>query len=245
MNDKLQRRVFSTYITLRYGIAVIGALLPLLVYAVGALHHVSLQSSISAYYWAPYGLADAPSRDWFVGCLFAVAALLYLYKGFSTAENLALNAAAIFAAGVAVFPTTWNCTSQRGTFSVHGFCAVAMFVCLVYVVWFRAGDTLSLLVAHPVLVARFRRLYKLLGALMLASPLTAFLLNAAIGSHTSYIFFIESAGIEAFAAYWVTKSYELRHSAATARVLRGEVAAPQRHAGPLAPQASAPVHLVG
>jgi hypothetical protein len=145
VSNKLQRHVFSTYLTLRYGIVAIGSLLPLIVYTVGALRHVPLQASISAYYWAPSGLADAPSRDWFVGCLFGVAALLYLYKGFSTAENLALNAAAIFALGVAIFPTEWSPDGQSGKFSIHGFCAVALFACLAYVVWFRAGDTLSLL----------------------------------------------------------------------------------------------------
>ncbi|HYH46436.1 MAG TPA: hypothetical protein VEG34_12195, partial [Thermoanaerobaculia bacterium] len=142
-SDKLQKHIFSTYLTLRYGIIAIGALLPLVVYGVGAFHGVELQDSISAYYWAPDGM-DAPSRNWFVGGLFAVAAFLYLYKGFSIAENIALNLAAILAVGVAIFPTEWNCGEACGKFSLHGFCAVSMFACLAYVVWFRSRDTLEL-----------------------------------------------------------------------------------------------------
>src|SRR5689334_11009994 len=93
-NEQLQKHILSTYLTLRYGIVLIGALLPIIVYVVGVLHAIPLRNSISAYYWASAGNV-APSRDWFVGCLFAVAAFLYLYKGFSVAENIALNLAAL------------------------------------------------------------------------------------------------------------------------------------------------------
>jgi hypothetical protein len=239
MNDKLREHIFSTYLTLRYGIVLIGALLPLIVYAVGRFHGVRLQDSISAYYWASNG-TPAPSRDWFVGCLFAVAAFLYLYKGFSKAENIALNVAAILAAGVALFPMEWNCGQACGKYSVHGFCAVAMFVCLVYVVWFRSGDTLPLIPDEPSR-ARYRRMYVITGAVMLASPLTAFLLNAVIGTRTSYVFFIEAAGIWAFALYWWVKSSELKRSAATAKALEGEVETPRvTTGGPVTESPAAP-----
>jgi hypothetical protein len=217
--NKLREHILSTYLTLRYGIILIGALLPIVVYAVGRFNGVALQDSISAYYWAGDG---APSRDWFVGLLFAVAAFLYLYKVFSGAENIALNLAAIFAVGVAVFPTEWNCGAACGKYSVHGFCAVSMFVFLVYVVWFRAGDTLTL-IPDDQSRARYRRLYKILGLVMLASPLTAFVLNSVIGTRSSYVFFIEAAGIWAFAAYWLVKSSELARSAATIKAVEGEV----------------------
>jgi hypothetical protein len=244
VNDKLQEHIFSTYLTLRYGIVLIAALLPLIVYAVGRFQHVPLQDSMSAYYWAPDGI-HAPSRDWFVGCLFAVAAFLYLYKGFSSAENIALNLAAILAVGVAVFPMEWQCGTACGKYSVHGFCAVAMFVFLVYVVWFRSGDTLTLIPEND--RPRYRRVYKTVGAVMLVSPLTAFVLNSVIGTRTSYVFFIEAAGIWAFALYWWIKSSELKRSAATARALHGQVEAPPSRAGgpltaaPAAEMAGAPV----
>jgi hypothetical protein len=255
MADKLREHIFSTYLTLRYGIVAIGAILPVVVYLVGVFHNVPLQNSISAYYWASEhdvdspgmendpqsapSVREAPSRDWFVGCLFAVAAFLYLYKGFSAAENVALNLAALFAVGVAVFPMEWKCGSVCGKYSIHGFCAVAMFVCLVYVVWFRATDTLSL-IAGDSRRARYRRLYKIIGLVMLASPVTAFVLNSVIGSRTSYVFFVEAAGIWAFALYWSVKSTELKHSAATIKALHGQVhRAAGRAGGPVTHASSA------
>jgi len=257
MADKLREHIFSTYLTLRYGIVVIGALLPVTVYLVGVFNHVPLQKSISAYYWASEYDNDrtgiqsdlaldkarraAPSRDWFVGGLFAVAAFLYLYKGFSSAENVALNLAGALAVGVAVFPMEWKCGAPcADKFSVHGFCAVAMFVCLVYVVWFRSNDTLSLipLDATPGRV-RYRRTYVIIGLVMLASPLTAFVLNSLLGKRESYVFFIEAAGIWAFALYWWVKSAELKRSAATVKALEGYVkAAPSPAGGPVTQDAA-------
>jgi hypothetical protein len=222
--DELQEHVFSSYLHLRYGAAIIGALLPLIVYAVGILYRVPLADSISDYYWVPDG-PEAPSRDWLVGCLFAVAAILYLYKGFSNAENVALNLAALLAAGVALFPTAEYDSAGGGRFSIHGFCAVSMFICLVYVVWFRAGDTLHLLPpgATPG-PERYRQMYRIVGGVMLVSPLTAFIVNSIIGTETSYVFFIEAAGIWAFAAYWLIKGSELKRSGATSQALCGETA---------------------
>ena len=221
--DELQEHIFSSYLHLRYGAAIIGALLPVIVYGVGILKGVPLADSISDYYWVPDG-PEAPSRDWFVGCLFAVAAILYLYKGFSKAENVALNLAALLAAGVALIPTAEYDSAAGEKFSLHGFCAISMFICLVYVVWFRSGDTLGLLPpdATPS-PARYRLMYKIVGGVMLASPLTAFVANSILGTDTSFVFFIEVAGIWAFAAYWLIKGSELKRSGATSRALCGEI----------------------
>lgn len=218
-SNELQEHVFDTYVSLRYGMAIIGAVLPLLLYVVGRIHGVGLQASMSAYYWAPNG-GDAPSRDWFVGCIFVVAACLYLYKGFTMAENLALNLAGVFGVAIAVVPMAWNC-SDCGSFSWHGTCAVLMFCCLAYVVWFRAKDTLSLLPEST--AARYRKRYRMIGLVMLLSPLTAFLMNGFLGRGKAYVFFVEAAGILAFAAYWVAKIFEFKLSAATRRAVQGEL----------------------
>jgi hypothetical protein len=103
----LQKHVFRAYIHLRYGMAAIGTAFPIVVYIVGLYDNVQLQNSISAYYWAT-GSGAFIARTWFVGGLFSLAALLYLYKGFSLGEDLALNIAALFAIGVAVFPMPWH-----------------------------------------------------------------------------------------------------------------------------------------
>jgi len=53
---------------------------------------------MSAYY-------HTAMREVFVGILFAVGAYLYLYKGFSAVENIALNLAGTFAICIPLFPT--------------------------------------------------------------------------------------------------------------------------------------------
>jgi hypothetical protein len=200
--------------------AVIGILLPLVVYGIGRGHGLSLAPSISAYYWWGEPV-DNPSRDWLVGCLFALAACLYLYRGFKTAENIALNAAALLAIGVAVFPTPWNC-DPCPRFTVHGTVAILLFVCLVYVVWFHARDTLDLL-HDEAAAARYRKVYLIIGGVMAASPVIAFVLNSVAGAGESYVFFIEMAGIWAFGAYWIAKSIELKTSSATTKAVGGKV----------------------
>jgi hypothetical protein len=217
---ELQAHMVGTYISLRYGLAMIGAALPIVLWVVGAINGLGLgfAKSISEYYWVA-SAGDPPSRNWLVGLLFAVAACLYLYKGFTTAENWALNGAAIFALGVALIPTPWNC--KPCPFTLHGTSAILLFLCLVYVVWFRAADTLDLL-DDAARAARYRRTYRIIGAAMLASPVIAFVVNWATRGD-SYTFFIETAGIWAFAWFWWTKSRELKQSSATVDAVRGAV----------------------
>jgi len=224
----LYEHVFSTYITLRVGMITFAVILPIAVWLWGLVFGIPLQPSISDYYWATSDappLADwsifdqyAPSRVWFVGALFALAACLYLYKGFSAQENFALNLAAALIVGVAIFPMCYrdNC----GSFSVHGFCAIATFACLFYVMWFRSGDTLQLVSVDQ--RPHYRRTYRLLALAVFALPLAAFILNALFGAR-SYIFFIESSALLLFATYWWVKTRELETTQATHKVLAGEI----------------------
>src|SRR5215213_1970839 len=104
--DELQQHMLGTYGSLRVGLAVIAISLPIVVVLSGkVLHHVWIEPSLSAYYHVPSVTSFLTTRDLFVGGLFAAAACLYLYKGFSDKENVALNLAGIFAALVAVLPT--------------------------------------------------------------------------------------------------------------------------------------------
>ena len=86
---ELQAHMVGTYHNLRVGIGVIGLALPVLLWLGGKfLDGMPLRGSMSAYYYSP------TMRNVFVGILFAIGVGLYLYKGFSTKENWALNAAA-------------------------------------------------------------------------------------------------------------------------------------------------------
>ena len=86
--DELQHHMFATYTTLRIGLAVIAFAFPILLWLGGRVIGLPLQDSMSAYYHA--FAADGQSmRNWFVGILFAVGVILYLYQGYSYRENYA------------------------------------------------------------------------------------------------------------------------------------------------------------
>lgn len=224
--EDLQKHIFATYLHLRSGMAVLAILLPVVVYAVGLLHQIGLQDSLSAYYWAP-DPPECPVRIYFVALLFAIAAFLYLYKGFTYAENIALNLAALFAVGVALVPMAWRADTSPA-FSWHGFFAISLFVCLFYVVWFRARDTLKFLPADSSGgEAWYARTYKIVAVVMLASPLTAWVASSFFGAKTAYVFFIETLGIWAFSAYWLVKSAELKRSGAIEQAARGQISVPE------------------
>ena len=222
---ELQEHMLWTYYGLRVGLAVIGFALPLVVLFAGvALHHVWLEPSISQYYHTKDRLNFLTTRDLFVGGLFAAAACLYLYKGFSTKENVALNLAGVFAVFVALLPTAAP-TSGRGVISIlHGLSAVLFFVCIAYVCLFRSKDTLRLL--PPDAEASYRRRYFWTGLAMITSPLAAAALSLAIEPASRFrtaVFWLESIAVWTFAAYWMIKTSEMRLSAAEKRSLDAEL----------------------
>ena len=215
-SDQLRRHIESTYLSLRIGVGVIGAALPIVLWAGGELiHGTSLRSSMSAYY-------HTDMQDVFVGALFAVGVALYLYKGFSSEENVALSLAGVSAVCVALFPTR---AGDEWVFAnvVHAVAAILFFACLAYVSVFRASDTLSL-IRDTGRARRLQRWYRWLGAAMLASPLVAVVAVWVLrpsGSEPSLVFFVEAFGVWAFAAYWLVKSWELRQTSADNAAARG------------------------
>jgi len=218
--DKLQKHIFSTYLTLRYGVALLAFAFPVLLYVIGRFKYgIELENTMSHYY---FSLAPGdssmrelfPMRVYFVGFLFAIGAFLYLYKGFTVIENVALNFAGIFAIGVAIFPMNWKCgESGCPPVNLHGICGVLLFICIAYVSLVCAKDTLAYL-KNPPLAFSYRNKYRLLGVLMIASPLIALIITFLLEKFHKYTFFVEAAGIWAFALYWWVKSRELSHSSA-------------------------------
>ena len=209
--DSLQKHILATYVNLRVGMAVIGIVFPVLLYVGGRVFGLPLQDSISAYYHAS---ADGKSmRDVFVGVLFALGVFLYLYKGYTVRENYALNLGGIFAIGVAMFPTEWDCGNACHDISIHGICAVSFFLAIAYVCIWRSGDTLAL-IKDVAVRQRYRRTYRTIGIAMATSPVIAMILTLFFQNLKSYVYFVELTGVWAFAAYWFLKSYELRDSSA-------------------------------
>lgn len=226
----LKSHILGSYMTLRYGMGVMALLLPLILYIVGKAHGISLQGSMSAYYWAGADGIIAP-RTIFVGGLLALGAFFYLYKGFTRAENIALNFAAFFAAMVAFFPMSWNCSSETlspanisycpADWNPHGTCAIALFICLAYVSIFRSHDTLFAL-NNKKQERLFSRIYRITGALMIASPLSATIMRQLFNKLDAYTYFIELSGVVAFALFWILKTIELSKTRFVEKSLESE-----------------------
>jgi hypothetical protein len=223
---KLQERIYATYASLRVGIGVIGVVFPFFLWLGGLWYAgLSLQGSMSAYYYA-VGNDGRSMRDWFVGILFVVGVFLYLYKGFSRAEDWALNVGGALAVGVAVFPMDLN-PATPFWLTRHGFCAIGLFLCIAFVALFCADDTLDLIRDTNIpdqgkLITRLKWLYRLIGLAMIGLMIAAYVLNTVY--KTEYrTFWIEAAGVVSFGAYWLLKSWELRQTAAELKTIRGQI----------------------
>lgn len=218
-SDDLQKHIFATYVNLRIGIAALGLMFPTILWIGGVFKGIGLQSSMSAYYHAT--MNGASMRDPFVGILFAVGLFLILYRGWNAKENWALNFTGLFAIGVAIFPTEWNCAPNCSRLSLHGFCAISLFLCMAYVCIWCASDTLHLL-KNEKLEKKYSRIYKLLGAGMILAPGIALFLTVISNKLHAYTFVAEAIGILIFSSYWLMKSKELALSKAELKVLMGE-----------------------
>jgi hypothetical protein len=215
----LQVHIASTYFAMRGGLAFVSIGLPVVLAVGGWLYAgLPLQSSMSAYFFAENG--GRSMRTWFVGGLFVIGALLYLYNGFSARENMVLNLAGVFTIMVAVFPTERDCGEQCRLVTIHGASAILAFLCTAFVAARCATDTLKL-VRDPALQQGYKRTYRLLASLMIASPLVAFGLTQVLNQGSSLIFFAETFGMIGFASYWIAKSLEMKRTQADLLAAQG------------------------
>jgi hypothetical protein len=208
--------VSVSYVIMRNGIGALGIAFPIVLIVGGGLDH--LQPSLSAYYHfaeaSPARYGAGTMRDAFVGMLCAIGAFLFFYRGHSLQEDLALNVAGIAAVIVAIFPMDWpsDPTLAGSTTSMlHSIAATAFFLMIGYVCVFRARDTLCI-VDDANRRKAFKRIYLVLGVLMLATPAAIAVLEAvdpaAQNGHTTLL--VESAGVFVFATYWLVKGFEIR-----------------------------------
>ncbi len=240
--------IVSTYFSLRVGLTVISVLLPPVLYLWGKIHGVPLQYSMSAYYHADSTGLSCPgghgiARDLFVGGLFAVAGLLYVYRGVTTLENWTLNAAGLLAGGIALFPMRIPCDGIPTRFTPHGTFAMLFFLCIAAVAVLAGPSTLGR-IEEPKLREFFRHGYRITGFVMVLAPGSVIVWSLLTGSYAEHTFAIEVAGIYAFAAFWVLKSWEI-HKANEA--LSAAVPAPPPAAAPAAPrpaQATKPKYAI-
>lgn len=214
--NEILDNISASYFLLRRGLAMLAFALPILLWLGGGPDH--LQGSISAYYHYSaagdlrYGAGTV--RDILVGILWAAGAFLFFYKGYSWQENAALDVAGLAAVGLALFPMDWppNPALQPSFVSIiHSVSAVLLFLAMAYVCLFRSGETLELM-KDEARRRRFKRVYALLGTLMIVIPLTVVLLHYLLpgpADTSPVVFGIEVAGIYVFAAFWLVKSREM------------------------------------
>jgi len=236
----IQKRMLATFLVLRIGVGVIGILFPILLWAGGRYHHIELAGSMSAYYHAHAGCLDpkrtatcsvgdqvtgaGPMRNWFVGILFVIGAIMGLMRGFSRWEDGALDVAGVMAVGVALIPMPWTAIGKG--FSPHGFCAITFFLCIAFVCAFCSDKTLKHMPLEcpnrNKVIAFYRRSYRILAVAMILSPIVAYVLNI-LSLKDSFQFFAETLGIWAFGAYWLFKTAELSNSGVEKKALTGEL----------------------
>jgi len=234
----LRAHFVGTYSALRIALVVVAGLLPLTLLVHSLIDGSPLRGSMSAYYYSG-------ARDLFVGGLFVVSGLLIAYQGYSQRENHVLDAAGAALILVAVFPTEdpaaraaqVEAPGALGFLSVHGAAAVVFFLCIAYVCWFRARDTLPLVSGNATFGRKqYRALYKSVGIALALSPLAAIVvafLTRASDTQPSFIFWIEAFGVWTFGVYWALKTMELRRSDAEALAAAGRLTDPPGEGGPV------------
>lgn len=205
----------GSFLTLSLGTGLVAALLPLVLRYEGGSDGVY---SISYYYWVQNG---GMPRNWLVGSLWATGIFLFLFRGLSRKENWALNVAGFFAIMIAMNPMAndQSCSSEKikgvtdllHSLSIHGTCAMIFFICLAVVAIFFSKDRVNL-IPDPQRRRWFKFGYNLAGTLMVALPTVVLLIHKLSQQDCRHptIFWCETFGIEAFAAYWFLKTYEYR-----------------------------------
>lgn len=220
--NHVDEAMLQSYRSLRRWIGFLAIGFPLILIFAGRLWGIAVQPTLSNYYFAedPVTVDHTPVRLWFCGILFVVGFFLVRYPGFTKHEEKWLNAAGIFALGVAIFPMAINGQDQYGfvlawlglsLLSLHGICAVVAFACIAIVIFWYSDATLNELeTSDPSLYRRYRWTYRGIAAFMVLSIVTAVCLNYAHHGQGAYILAAEWCGIWAFAAYWFVKNSEMK-----------------------------------
>jgi FtsH-binding integral membrane protein len=225
----LQEHIYKTYVWLRVGLCLLAFVLPPLLWGIGLLKHIPLQSSMSDYYFAfappTTDLRDFPARVVFVGVLFALGFFLILYRGSSNTENWALNVAGLCAVLIALFPTHTpeycrNCGTDTYS-TVHSPIAVLLFVCMAFVAWASTVKTLKELPDTP--RRYFRMGYDAIAIAMIVVPVVVIAMVRFVKMYDKDIFIVEWIGIATFSAYWFLKTWELSISKAEKNAIMGKM----------------------
>ena len=194
-----------SYLELRTSLGVIGITLPfILAFGKILLQSPGLLGSISDYYYSVMG-------DVFVGSLCAIGVFLWSYKGYGRTDAVAGNLAALFALGVAFFPTTPEVGAtalQMIIGKAHIFFAAGYFLSLAFfaLVLFRKTSvnkppTPMKLVRNAVYTVCG---YAILVCLALIVLVNLFLSDSSV-QQLALVFWLESLATVAFGISWFVK----------------------------------------
>lgn len=219
--SELQNHVLATYTRLRVGMGLLALAFAPVLWAGGLTFDIELQRSMSVYY-------HTPMRNAFVGILFAIGAFLFLYKGFSRAEDRAYNLAGLLALGIVFFPIdippeleglSPDAFTNR---TVHLVAAVGFFLSMAYACLFTTRNLpKDMEMSTP---KRFNLAYRFVGTSLVVLPLLAVVCgvlqpdDATVMNDASpedmnistLVFFIEAAAVTVFGFYWILQSLEIR-----------------------------------
>lgn len=205
-----------SYLVLRRAVGIIGVSLPIVLLAGSIIifHCGEIQGSISKYY-------HTVMRNVFVGSLCAVALFLWAYKGYKRDEmdskymipdNPAGNLAALFALGVAFFPTfigpesLTSCITEeyprKVIGNIHLFSALMFFLMLAYfsIFLFTKGKSKN-----------ENRLYKICGYTILGCIITIVIYLYLLKNNFPQlqkikpVFWLEALALWAFGVSWLKK----------------------------------------
>lgn len=198
-----EAQAVRSYVFLSLGMGLVAAALPVALVATGGYRG---NYSISWF----YHVGDL-TRNIMVGCLWAEGVFLILFHGLSKLENWILNIAGVAAISVAMNPMALDQCGQRHGINIHEASAIIFFLCLAIVAVGLSKGRIKYII-YPPKRRRFAIAYDLAGAVMVAAPLlvagTHFLGKQECQNH--WIFWVETTGIWAFAAYWFVKFTEYK-----------------------------------
>jgi len=201
-----------SYLAHRRVIGILGAVLPVGLFLGGRLiFDVGLQNSLSHYYHTGMG-------DVFVGILFVIGFFLLSYHGYGPVDRWAGNLACLFAAGVALFPTSAAGATgfARTAGIIHYVSAVALFASLIFFSGYLFRKTAPGHVPQGRKVWR-NHVYLGCAVVMTVSMLAVLLSKLTLPDPTPDspfwrrpVFWGEAIAIEAFAVSWLVKGEALR-----------------------------------
>ena len=194
-----------SYLELRASTGTIGILLPFVV-SIGKilLQSPGILSSVSSYYYSVMG-------NVFVGSLCAIGVFLWSYRGYEIQDAVAGHLAAIFAIGVALFPTTPDTgatADQMMIGTLHLIFAAGFFLTLAYFALVLFPKTNPAVSPTPMKLVR-NNVYYVCGTLILLSIMLIGVLRFVPPDASIWqvqpIFWLESLAIVAFGASWFVK----------------------------------------